>query len=85
MLLRTGEDVASGQELDVGEAGRNQEPPKLIIEEPSGDAAGPQADVLPRILRDRALEDDVRELKPPARPQDAMHLGEGGRLVGHEV
>lgn len=50
-----------------------------------GDAAGPQADVLLRVGGDWSLEHDVGRLESPAGPKHAVHLGNSGGLVGHEI
>ena len=50
-----------------------------------GDAGGPELDVAPRALLERASADDVGDRQPPARPQHPRRLGEDPMLGPREV
>src|SRR5919106_4471710 len=80
-----GERLATPRDLDVREPGRLDRCDVLSLQESAADSGSPDREVLAGGLGDCPVDDDVRELQPPARLQHAPRLAEDGLLVRREV
>jgi hypothetical protein len=60
--------------LDVGVAPLNQQARVLSFQESSGNSPSPEIDAIARVLGDLGVDDDVGQLQPAARTQDAVEL-----------
>ena len=83
--LRAGEYIHLIAPTDILEARVLEEPIPLCLQQRTGDSAGPEIDVVLRVLVDGLLNDNVRDLEAPAAPEDAIDLLHDGHLVRGEV
>ncbi len=77
--------IAMGGEVDRRESGGFDQRVKRSFQERTGNSAGPQGDVLFGSLGYRLGDDDVGDLQPAARFEDAGRLGQDRCLVRAEV
>ncbi len=64
-MLRAGEDIYLAAPADIREANVVQHPLPLCFQQSTGNSAGPEVDVIFRVLRDLFVDNDVRDLETP--------------------
>ncbi len=84
-MLRAGENIDLLTPANVYETGLLQHVPPLCFQQSTGDSAGPEIDVVFRILRHFLMNDDVGDLEAAAWLQHPEHLPHHRHLVRAEV
>jgi hypothetical protein len=84
-VRRATKDVSPPSDLEVAETGILDDDRKLCFQQSAGHSTLPEIDVAPGVLRDRFLHTDVGDLQPASWLEDAIELGEDGRLVGAKI
>ena len=79
------EDVHSLRDLDVNETGGHDRGLQFCFQQSTGNSAGPQIDLLFRVLRHRLLHQDIPDLQAPLRLEHTSHLLQGREFVRHQV
>ena len=80
-VFGAGEDIDLFAPVDVGESGGRQYLAPLCFEQSAGDSARPEFDIVPGILRDFLVDDDVRDLDATAGLEDAVDFDHDGGFV----
>lgn len=78
-------DVRSSSDLDVNETSGHDRGFQFCLKPRTGNSAGPQIDLLFRVLRHSLLYQDIPDLQASRRLEHASHLLQGREFVRHQV
>ena len=84
-LRRATEDVRLPGDLEVNESRRHDRGLQLCFQQSTSNSAGPQIDLLFRVLWHRLLHQDIPDLKATAGFEHASHLLQGREFVWPQV
>ena len=73
-LRSTVEDLGPPGDLKIGETGSDNRRPQLCLQQSTGNSAGPELDLFLRPLGNLPADENVGDLKSPARAQHTEHL-----------
>jgi hypothetical protein len=77
--------VRSSSDLDVNETGGHDRGFQFCLKPRTGNSAGPQIDLLFRVLRHSGTHQDIPDLEASRRLEHASHLLQGREFVRHQV
>ena len=78
-------DVRSSSDLDVNETGGHDRGLQFCFQQSTGNSAGPQFDLLFRVLWHRGTHQDIPDLQASRRLEHTSHLLQGREFVRHQV
>ena len=75
-------DIMALNDQGVCETGRTGDIEEVCLRQTAGDSAGPQVDVIERLLRQRFGDNDIADEKPSTRFEDPSPLSQGPAFIG---